>query len=223
MTHWREIEPNIVSALDAAEQGADYDQIARAYDLLVGNGLYNRLVWGCPVAAYALAATALVARVPTGPILDFGCGSLVFTAPAYAGHEARLTLLDRSLMMLRRGKKRLPLGRFVQADALHPPTFDTVFSGGMAWGMLHLFGSKSTYLDELSGLLAPGALVAISCLVLAGRPVGDHVLAMLHKRGEAAKPETAADVELAFAARFRNVEAKLNGNMLFLTGTKDAA
>jgi hypothetical protein len=37
----------IRSSLPEHDRGADYDRIAGGYDLLVGNGFYNRLVWGC--------------------------------------------------------------------------------------------------------------------------------------------------------------------------------
>lgn len=223
MTIYTEIEPGISSAFDGDARAASYDNIAAGYDLIVGNPIYNRLVWGCSCSEYREAAAAFIDRVPEGPILDFGCGSLVFTAPVYRGHEARLVLLDRSLQMLRRGSARMPQGRFVQADVFNPPPLPDLFAGGMGWGMLHLFGSRSSYLETLRNLVQPGAPVAISCLVLAGRRLGDFMLKTLNSRGEAAVPETAAAVQYSFAGIYRNVKAKQIGNMLFLSGERPDA
>ena len=42
----------VVSALSSADEGAPYDRRAAAYDRLIGNRVYNRLVWGASVADY---------------------------------------------------------------------------------------------------------------------------------------------------------------------------
>lgn len=143
---------------------------------------------------------------------------LVFTARAYAGHEDRLILFDRSLAMLQRGRDRLPEGKFIQGDAFAPPFAPRAFSGAMAWGMLHLFGGESPFLDALAALLKPAAPVATSSLILSGRSSGDAMLRALHRRGEAAEPETRASVETAFARRFHCEGSNLIGSMLFLNG-----
>lgn len=215
-----QISHGIWSSLPENERAASYDSIARGYDLLVGNALYNRVVWGCPKPVYRKMARAFLNLVPTGPMVDFGCGSLVFTAPEYRGHEDRLTLFDRSLAMLRRGQKRLPKGRFLQGDAFAPPIADGSFAGGMGWGMLHVFGTQSDYLRNLHRLIAPGAPVIIGTLVLSGRAIGNRWLKMLHDQGEAALPERQQDVETAFARLFTIDNSMLAGNMLFLQGRK---
>ena len=215
------LESGIVSALPQAERKAEYDRIARAYDAIVGNGFYNRVVWGCRKSDYERAARDLLARTPAPQqLIDFGCGSLVFTADAYRDHVERLTLFDRSLGMLERGKARLPQGSFVQGDALHPPFAARSFAGGMSWGMIHIFGSASDYLGRLADLLAPKAPVATSSLVLSDRRIGNRMLAALHRRGEAAAPEDRATVERHFSRHFALEKSSLVGNMLFLSGRR---
>ena len=217
-TEWTTLPSGIETALPEAERAADYDRIALGYDLLVGNAIYNRLVWGCPKSAYREAAQRFFDSCREGPVIDFGCGSLVFTADTYRGREDRLTLFDRSLGMLQRGRKRLPEGDFVQGDAFDPPFEPGSFAGAMSWGMLHLFGTGSAYLSRLRDLVRPGGIVALGTLVLADRPLGDRWLHALHKRGEAAVPQTRHRVIKRFAAHFAYESAIDCGNMLFLFG-----
>lgn len=210
----------IRTSLPPEQRSASYDRLALGYDWLVGNGLYNRLVWGCPKSAYRRHADTFLDRTGPGEILDFGCGSLVFTAAAYRGWEPRLVLFDRSLGMLARAQRRLPEGRFLQGDAFNAPFADGSFAGVCGWGMLHVFGSASGYLQAMQRLAAPGAPVAIGTLVLAGRKIGDRMLAMLERRGEASMPETPEAVTAAFENCFRLEGKELCGNMLFLHGTR---
>lgn len=215
-----QISSGIWSSLPEGERVASYDRIARGYDLVVGNALYNRVVWGCPKPTYRAVAHEFLQTVPNGPIVDFGCGSLVFTAPEYHGHAERLTLFDRSLAMLRQGQKRLPAGRFLQGDAFNPPFPDNCFAGGMGWGMLHVFGTQSDYLPNLHRLVAPNAPVIIGTLVLSNRAIGNRWLKMLYDQGEATAPESQSDVESAFSRLFKIDRSNLVGNMLFVSGRK---
>ncbi len=50
----------LVSALGAEERDSPYDRQAGTYDHLVGNRLYNRLVWRASPASYAAFAAAAV-------------------------------------------------------------------------------------------------------------------------------------------------------------------
>lgn len=215
-----EIAPGIRSSLDEAERPASYDRLAKGYDLLVGNALYNRIVWGCPKSAYARNTTAFLSRAGEREVLDFGCGSLVFTAGIYRGHERQLLLFDRSMGMLKRGRERLPDGKLLQGDAFAAPFADGSFGAVCGWGMLHVFGTGSAYLETMHRLAAPGAAIAIGTLTRSGRLIGDHWLDMLEKQGEAASPETPDAVTAAFTAFFRLDHAERYGNMLFLHGTK---
>jgi ubiquinone/menaquinone biosynthesis C-methylase UbiE len=158
--------------------------------------------------------------VPNGLLIDYGCGSLVFTSSVYADHADRIDFFDRSLGMLARGVKRLPNGQFLQGDALDPPFESEMFAGAMSWGMLHIFGSASPYLEKLSTLLQPAAPVSISMLVLGDRRIGNAMLNQLYKTGEAAKPELAVTVLAAFQNYFHLKHSRQVGNMLFLRGNK---
>lgn len=213
-----DLPSGIRTALPAGDRVADYDGMAAGYDLLVGNGAYNRLVWGCRKSTYGEAVERFFSACRDGPVLDFGCGSLVFTADAYRGREERITLFDRSLGMLERGQRRLPEGRFVQGDAFAPPFAPGSFAGAMSWGMLHLFGTGSAYLARLQKLVRPGGIVALGTLVLADRMVGDRWLRALHRRGEAAVPQTRSRVIKGFARHFTHESTIDCGNMLFLFG-----
>ncbi|MFM9851876.1 MAG: methyltransferase domain-containing protein [Sphingomonadaceae bacterium] len=214
---------NIWSSLSVEERHAPYDKMATGYDLLVGNGLYNRIVWGCPTSTYAQGARAFLSQAPAGPIIDFGCGSCVFTADPYRSYLDRLTLFDRSIVMMERAAKRLPSGQFLQGDALTATFAEGAFAAGMGWGMLHVFGTGLPYLTALHRILAPGAPVMISSLVLTNRRIGNHMLKLLHRNGEAAAPETAEQVTQAFSHIFALETAELVGSMLFLRGKKVAA
>ncbi|MFM6852644.1 MAG: class I SAM-dependent methyltransferase [Sphingopyxis sp.] len=182
----RGVDGPIRSALAAEDEPASYDGMAGTYDRIVGNRLYNRLVWGVATAAYAQAAQDAVAdgAARGGAMADIGCGSLVFTAAPYAHAPAdRMILADRSIGMLRRAAARLPMGRFAQVDALAMPFADGQFATVMSWGMLHLFGSGSAFLPELRRVAARGARVSLSMLVLTDRRIGNAMLVQLHRRG----------------------------------------
>jgi ubiquinone/menaquinone biosynthesis C-methylase UbiE len=212
--------PNIWSTLPSEDRGDGYDRVARTYDIVVGNSLYNRLVWGAWARTYADAARQAVADMGPGLMLDCGCGSLVFTADPYrAAPTDRMILFDRSMGMMQRGAARLPSGQFVQGDAFAMPFRDATFSAVVAWGFLHVVGSASPLLAELRRVAAPGATVTISSLVLTDRPVGNRMLGLLHRNGEATEPETQAAVVAAFSQMFRLQSERLHGSMLVLRGT----
>lgn len=214
------IDGSLWSALAPSERAAEYDRIAAVYDMVVGNTVYNRLVWGNWARHYSKAAERFLADAPGGMLLDCGCGSLVFTAGVYRQSVAldRLVLMDRSLGMLRRGAKRAAHGTFLQADALAMPFVREAFTGVMSWGMLHVFGTGSPFLGQLKEVSAKGARIAISTLVLANRPLGDRMLRLLHQRGEIALPQTETQVCSAFERLFRITGQTRRGSMLMLEG-----
>lgn len=96
---------------EGGEGGRSYDRWAAVYDRIVGNALYNRLVWAaCPRSYAAFAAQAVTAE--RGPLLDVGCGSAVFTGGVYRAAGRPLVLVNRSRAMLtqggRAGRRRPP-------------------------------------------------------------------------------------------------------------------
>lgn len=82
-TTLREARSGIRSALPPNAEGTSYDSRAAAYDRVVGSALYNRLLWGASPERYRASARRAVAA-GSGPLLDPGAGSAVFTAGAYA-------------------------------------------------------------------------------------------------------------------------------------------
>ncbi len=209
----------IATVLPPNERPAGYDRIAALYDLVVGNGLYNRLVWGNWPSRYAYAARRALETAADGEVLDCACGSLCFTAGAYRrGRPDRMILFDRSLGMLRRAQRRLPNGRFLQGDALAMPFRDRLFRTSMAWGLLHIFEIGSPLLAELRRVTAPGGRVFATGLALTGRSQGDWMLARLHGRGEAAEPRRWEAMRDEFDRFFPGSRADLQGNMLLLEG-----
>lgn len=210
------LAPNLATVLPEGERGDHYDGLAAGYDLLVGNSLYNRLIWGNWAADYADAAHGALAKMGEGPILDCGCGSLVFTAKPYAQAPLdRMILFDRSEGMMRRGMARLPGGQFLQGDALDMPFLDGAFSGIMCWGFLHCLGSSSPLIAELRRVLAPGGTLFLSTLVRSERVVSNRWLALLESKGEAAA-ESRESVLEAIGAHFDVTATRQKGAMLMV-------
>jgi len=196
----REIEPDIYTTLHDAETH-HYDRLARVYDRLIGSPWYNRFVWGSDCADYTAFAHAACQAQPSGPYLDAGCGSMLFTAPAYTNSTRSIIAVDHSLGMLRRARARLresngtvpPHVLLLQADLLDLPFRDATFSTVLSMGMLHLFGDADRILQALRRRLQPRGRLYLSSLVLNGRR-GDHYLRFLERRGEVAACRRVEDV-----------------------------
>ena len=216
------LSQRLATVLPQAQRGAEYDRIAGLYDAVVGNGLYNRIVWGVRRADYRTAAlSALDGAEDSERILDCGSGSAVFTAEAYRqAAPDGLVLFDRSLTMLRRAISRVPRLSAIQGDALDMPFEDEWFDRSVAWGLAHLFGSASSLFAELARVTRRGGQVHCTALVLSGRALGNRMLHGLVKRGEAAKAETADDYQTAFERFFSLSGRNQIGNMLFLSGVR---
>lgn len=92
--------------------------------------------------------------------------------------------------MLERAVRRLPDGQLLQGDAVDPPFVAGSFAGVMSWGMLHIFGTDTAYLAQMATLLQLGRKLAISTLVITEPRPGNLMLKLLHRNGEAARPES---------------------------------
>ncbi|SCZ52241.1 class I SAM-dependent methyltransferase [Thiohalomonas denitrificans] len=216
---FQRLEDGIVTVLPEDLRDHPYDRIARLYDRVVGNPLYNRFAWGNWPRAYASAARYAL-KESHGPFLDAGCGSLVFTAPVYATVTDRpLVLLDRSLAMLRQARERLirQFGKIpdhillIQADIFDLPFRNSSFGAAAAWGMLHLFDEVSAVATEL---LRVSPQAWFTSLVLANRR-GDRLLQALHRKGEAALPRTAPELSRLIEKVARVSDLRLHGNMAY--------
>ncbi len=96
----------IWTALPADSLGQPYDKRAAIYDWLIGNKLYNRILWGTSPEDYRAFAME-AAQSNAGPFLDVGCGSLVSTASVHAQSNRPTVLVDLSLGMLDAARDRL--------------------------------------------------------------------------------------------------------------------
>ncbi|HZB45345.1 MAG TPA: hypothetical protein VE360_08885, partial [Pyrinomonadaceae bacterium] len=103
----RPVGEGIYSVLPEDAGGHGYDRRAAVYDAVVGTEGYNRVMWGAARGAYEAFARRALAPGGGGLVLDAPCGSLLFSAAAYADSGRRVVALDQSLGMLRRARARL--------------------------------------------------------------------------------------------------------------------
>jgi ubiquinone/menaquinone biosynthesis C-methylase UbiE len=196
----------------------DYDRHARLYDRLIGNRLYNRLIWGVDVRHYAAFAAEAVAS-GDGPMLDAGCGTAVFTAGAYRTATRPLTLVDRSAGMLDRARQRLgdATAELVQGDLFALPFPPGGFETVGCFAMLHVLADPWAGLIALRPQLAPGGRLFVSMLVADGGGVSRAYLRALHRRGEVGPPRTSDELHAAAVPLFgEDLSVQRIGAMAFL-------
>lgn len=223
-TLW-EARSGIRSALPPDAEGAPYDSRAAAYDRVVGSALYNRLLWGASPERYRASARRVVAA-GSGPLLDPGAGSAVFTAGAYAEADRPLILVDRSLGMLAAARNRIAdraggtmpnSVTLLQADANQLPFRDGCIDTVLSMGMLHLFDDVAGHVEELARVLAPDGTLFAMCLVDEQWP-GRAYLRLLHWTGEVAAPRTFDEMRQAVESGIgAEVDGVREGCMAFLT------
>ncbi len=183
------IEPHIYS--DPGVETNEYDTgFGAFYDTVACSRIYNRLVWGYSIKAYARLCNAALAE-SSGPMLDAGCGSLAFTAKTYAaGLRRPVVFLDQSLNLLRRAKRRLmllcaavpPNAVFVRGDILRLPFRASSFSTVLSLNLLHVLPDLVQVLAAFGRVLAADGKVHCTTLV-EGRRLADFYLARLGHAG----------------------------------------
>jgi SAM-dependent methyltransferase len=197
-----ELGGGLASALEPGALPGRYDRHARVYDRLVGRRVFNRMVWGTEAGDYTAFAREAV-DTATGPLLDAGCGTTVFTAAAYRATDRPLVLVDRSRAMLGRASERLrdaaaPV-TLVQGDLLDLPFAPGAFATVCSFAVLHVLDDPWAALAALRAQLAPGGELFASMLVRDRGGVGSAYLRLLRRRGEVGPLRGAA--ELGAAAR----------------------
>jgi SAM-dependent methyltransferase len=228
----RDLRPageGIWSALSAGAPVQRYDRRAAGYDRLVGSALYNRLLWGSSPRTYAAFADR-AARAGRGPLLDAGCGSLVFTVHTYARPDRPVVLMDESIGMLRAGGDRLrrAAGRvpdevaLVQGNVRDLPFRRACFSTVLCMGMLHLFDDIATLASALVNATEPGGQLFLTSLV-AETWIGRRYLSLLHRAGEVAAPRTSArllkELQPVTASLAGPVSLETEGSIAFIVAT----
>lgn len=220
-----EVEPGIFSALPENQRTHEYDGKIGVYDNIIGNPVYNRVVWKNWLSDYANFCREALDSRPGGYMLDVGCGSLVFTGSVYAGYTARpLILLDRSLGMLRQAKTRLldPQGKLpgnvtlLQGDVFDLPFKDGVFDTVGSYGMLHIFSDTAGFLDVLKRVKAEDGSLYFTSLV-GNTWLGAQYLKMLQQTGEIAVIYTSDALEAKLQELGLDVIAKTIGNMAYFS------
>ncbi len=218
-----EVEEGIYSCLDPNERQSDYDRKVAAYDLVVGNAFYNRLVWGNWPSNYDDFCREALASTPDGIFLDAGCGSLVFTSDAYAeANNALIVLLDRSIGMLRKGRARIKRRCggvpknivFIQGDIFDLPFHDAIFDAVASFGVLHIFEEKIRFLAELERVRKDSGRVFFSSLV-ANTALGKRYFEILRRAGEVADCDSSQSLFSQLSASPFDYELTTVGNMAY--------
>jgi ubiquinone/menaquinone biosynthesis C-methylase UbiE len=223
----RQLDDGLFSAFaeDDPRAATEYDSAAVGYDLLIGNPLYNRILWGVWPSTYAAFCDEALRSATDGPMLDAGCGTLVFTAEQYLRHADRpAVLVDNSLGMLRRARARLLRGTrampehiaLLQADLLGLPFAPGSFATSACWGVLHLFEEPEVVVRELARVTAENGEVHCTSLV-ADRPLGGRYLGMLSKRGIAAAPKTSSQLRAGLSEAGFDAACRVVGNVAGLS------
>jgi ubiquinone/menaquinone biosynthesis C-methylase UbiE len=157
--------------------------------------------------------------------VDVGCGSLVFTAEAYAQKRDQLiVVVDMSIAMLRRARDRLRRIRgkvpdnivLLQADATRLPFTSQSFSRTLSWGVLHVMSDRDAFIDELNRVTRYDGAITLSSLVI-DRPFGHRYLKILERTGEVSGLLSSSEVQRLFARHGLVARTTVQGNMAFLT------
>lgn len=154
-----------VTALHSPRLAADFDRVARRYDLLNAlNPGYRR---------HLRNSARRLMLAPDDHVLDLCCGTGLSThALLQACPTARVTALDNSpgMLAIAQQKRALAQVRFVLGDAMDPSAagacgpFDAVF---MAYGIRNV-PDPDACLRRLRGLLRPGGRIAFHEYSVAG-------------------------------------------------------
>ncbi|MET0463701.1 MAG: class I SAM-dependent methyltransferase [Chitinophagaceae bacterium] len=221
----REIEPNIYSSVDHSSK-ATYDRKARLYEFLVGNFLYNKIMWGTKPGDYIHYAREVLSTCQ-GSVVDIGCGGLIQTSSLYAARPAFTVLADLSLEMLRIGKHRVAQHRgrlpeqvaFLQADAFRLPFLDKAVDNVVSFGMLHLFDNKTAFIKEFLRVLKKGGSFHITSLTN-DRPFSRAYIRLLQRNNEFATAMSSREIVDLFYAEGCRIQHYTIGSMVFISGIK---
>lgn len=224
----RLVEDGLYSVIPVETEHHAYDKTASFYDVLIGNGVYNRVVWGNWSSTYATYCSEALRSSSQGLVLDAGCGTLVFTADAYRRATSRpIVLLDRSLGMLRKAKARLSKGGkgipdhiiLVQADMGALPFKAGSFETVLSWGTLHVFDTPVQVMRELEKVTSATGQMFLTSLVT-GRFLGDQYLRALFKAGHVASPMTVGTLVAGMAEAGFVPTCTVRGNMAHCVARK---
>lgn len=219
-----EVSEGIFSVLDESRQQSGYDGHVLAYDAIAGNRFFNRLFWGNWPSNYTKFCQESLSRSTQKPVLDVGCGSLVFTAAAYANsNRQQVVLLDRSLGMLKRARERLEQIRgsvcenivFLQGDVFDLPFKDNAFGTVISHGLLHMHDSKTGILSELERVKSDDGTISVTSLVN-DKGLGRRYLQKLEKSGQTGKNINSKSLDQLLTSRPLNYKRFTRGNVAYI-------
>ncbi|QGY38804.1 methyltransferase domain-containing protein [Pseudodesulfovibrio cashew] len=216
----REVEPGILTVLPLGSANSYDDHGALAfYDAVACNPIYNRLMWGYRTAGLDRFCEILLSG-GEGWFLDAGCGSLAFTAGAYARCSRPVVLADQSLTLLRKARQRLLAEGMtgenivlLQADVMALPFRDEAFGTVMSMNMLHVLPEPEGMLAEVRRVLGPSGQAGFTTLHLSGR-WSDRYLRMWERKGEVVC-RTSEEVLAILAGAGMDAVLRAEGNMGF--------
>ncbi len=221
----RLIEPHIYSACPDDEDENFFDKMARFYDLVICNPLYNRLMWGYSTSGYVSLTHKVLNSSKDGWILDAGCGSLAFTAKTYMNYSERpVIFFDQSLKLLRIAKSRLsgpdrcvPSNMvFLQGNILQLPFKPGCFKTIISLNLLHVIDDLEKVLSTLRNLLTEKGTITFTTLIKNNRYADGYLKMMLKKTGGTA-PRTIDQLSASFAWLGMPITFDISGNMAFIS------
>lgn len=220
----RLVEPHLYTVYEDDGHRNVYDTMRPLYDLVMGNRVYNRLMWGYRTSDFASFCREALTTSTGGWVLDAGCGSLIFTAQTYADYTDRsLVLLDQSIEMLRAAKSRLLRLRreipsnvvFLHGDALHLPFDAGSFRTVICMNLLHVLPDVRQAVLGLKKVATDAGGLFFTTLV-ANRRFGDRYMTLLSRKGLIV-PRTADEVVGVFHDLSIPIRHHVSGNMMFIS------
>jgi ubiquinone/menaquinone biosynthesis C-methylase UbiE len=218
-----ELEERFYTVMESSTREHEYDDKARFYDAVIGNALYNRILWGNTVHDYQNFCQAALASRSTGYVLDAGCGSLVFTGAVYTqAADRQLILVDRSWGMLKRAQRRLMAENgqlpenitLLQGDLFDLPFREGVFETVQSFGMLHVFGDTQRFIQTLWKMKSASGTLFFNSLV-GNNWIGKQYLRLLQRAGEVGVCYTSAALTNELAKMEINVVENTIGNLAY--------
>ncbi len=220
----RLIEPNIFSVCQGDEESNFFDRLARFYDVVICNPLYNRLMWGYSTKRYGSFTYDALTSSKEGWVLDAGCGSLAFSAKTYATYSERpVVFLDQSLKLLRIAKSRLiglngavpPNLVFLQGDALHLPFKPKSFHTIISLNLLHVLNDLKNALLGLKTVLEEKGAMSFTTLIKNNRRSDKNLVWML-KKTSGVDARDIGQIQDVFTELGLPIKYKIDGNMAFI-------
>lgn len=227
----RLVEDGIYSVLGDTSTRHHYDRRAAVYDCVVGTRLYNSIMWGSSPKDYVAFTREAVTANVSGKFLDAGCGSLLFSAPAYVTSDCTIIACDQSLSMLRRARNRLlklcgstPRHiHLLQAELADLPFRPDSFHAVLCLNVLHQFKNAAGLVLDLKQLLIPEGQLFLTSLVISNRWIGNCYLKALHLAGEFVRPRSDFELrELTERSLDQRVSYSVKGNMAFVSTATSA-